>query len=404
MATINGTAGNDTLIGTAGSDTVSGFGGNDSVSGSGGVDWVEGGAGNDTVRGGSGQDSLVFREAGTANADLLEDYSSNHDNIQLDAAFFSAIGVSGRFASGDARFWSSTSGTAHDASDRIVLNTSTGQLWYDADGNGTGFAALLIATLPSGRTVVASDIWSGGGETINGTSGDDSLVGGPGDDTINGFAGEDTIDGGAGADSMTGGAHADTYFVDHLADAIVEFENGGIDNVNASVNYRLADWVNNLTLTGTTAVFGTGNELDNVITGNGASNRLEGGRGNDTIIGGAGDDRFAMSGENDGFPHNPGNDVVDGGDGSDLVAFAFEDSSTTEDATVNLSTGTYSVSGATGTASGTLTSIEHATGSWETTTSPVRTAPISFGGSPGTIQCADSAVTTLSPAMTERTC
>ena len=299
MATINGTAGNDTLTGTAGSDTVSGFGGNDNLTGSGGVDWVEGGLGNDTVRGGSGQDSLVFREAGTANADLLEDYASNYDNIQLDAAFFTAIGASGRFASGDTRFWSSTSGTAHDANDRIVLNTSTGQLWYDADGNGSG-AAQLIATLPSGRTVVASDLWifgtpPGGGQTINGTPGNDSLVGGPGNDTINGFAGEDTIDGGLGADSMVGGAHADTYFVDNPGDVITELDGGGFDTVNASVSYTLPAWVNHLTLTGTAAINGTGNELANAITGNNAANTLTGGEGIDTLIGGQGADRYVLS-------------------------------------------------------------------------------------------------------------
>jgi len=44
------------------------------------------------------------------------------------------------------------------ADDRIVYNTSTGQLYYDADGSGAG-AAQLVATLPTGSTLVASDIW-----------------------------------------------------------------------------------------------------------------------------------------------------------------------------------------------------------------------------------------------------
>ena len=101
---INGLGGNDSLLGGDGSDTVSGGAGNDFLSGNGGTDWVEGGAGNDEVRGGPGQDSIAFHEFGAANADLLSDFDASWDNIQLDAAAFAAIGATGRFAAGDARF------------------------------------------------------------------------------------------------------------------------------------------------------------------------------------------------------------------------------------------------------------------------------------------------------------
>src|SRR6267142_2570319 len=150
MATFNGTEGNDNISGGADADTINGFGGNDflagnngddsivggagndTIYGDGGNDWVEGGAGNDLVSGGGGQDNIVFREFGAANADSIGSFDTNWDRIQLDAAAFGTIGASGRFSAGDVRFYSAAGATAgHDADDRIVYNSSTGQLFYD---------------------------------------------------------------------------------------------------------------------------------------------------------------------------------------------------------------------------------------------------------------------------------
>src|SRR5204863_8617433 len=115
------------ILGGSGNDTVSGGAGNDSLCGNAGTDWVEGGAGNDEVRGGAGQDSIAFHEYGAANADLLSDFDAGWDNIQLDAAAFTAIGATGRFSAGDGRFYSAPGATAgHDADDRIVYDSSTG--------------------------------------------------------------------------------------------------------------------------------------------------------------------------------------------------------------------------------------------------------------------------------------
>jgi serralysin len=142
-------SGNDSLTGTAGNDTINGGGGNDSIAG---------GAGNDSVSGSGGQDTFVFREAGTANADRVTDFASNWDRFFLDNAGLTALGAEGRFVSGDARFWAAAGANAgHDANDRVVYNTTTGQLWYDADGSGAG-AAELLATLTNLGNVVATDI------------------------------------------------------------------------------------------------------------------------------------------------------------------------------------------------------------------------------------------------------
>jgi Ca2+-binding RTX toxin-like protein len=233
------------------------------------------------------------------------------DIIVLDGAVHASSGPSGTFAPGDARFWSSTSGRAHDADDRVIYNTSNGQLSYDADGTGAGLAQ-LIATLQGAPTLEAGDITiingSGGGSTIDGTSGNDSLVGTSGNDSINGFGGNDTIDGLAGADTMDGGSGNDLYFVDNPADVIVEAQNAGIDEVRASDSYTLPAWVNNLTLVDQ-AEAGTGNGIDNAIVGNDAFNVLRGFGGNDTLIGGG-----VISGETaDNFIGGEGNDSMVGG-------------------------------------------------------------------------------------------
>jgi hypothetical protein len=63
----------------------------------------------------------------------------------------------GNFVAADARFKANSSGTATDTNDQVVFNTSTGQLYYDADGSGGG-AAQLFATVQAGATVAATDI------------------------------------------------------------------------------------------------------------------------------------------------------------------------------------------------------------------------------------------------------
>jgi Ca2+-binding RTX toxin-like protein len=139
---------NDTLTGNAAGQTLTGQGGSDTIWGAGGVD---------TLWGAAGTDTFVFREMGTANADRISDFATGSDKLHLDDAAFTAIGASGNFAAGDGRFAANSSGTAADTNDRVVFNTSTGQLYYDADGSGSG-ASQLIATVQTGATVAATDI------------------------------------------------------------------------------------------------------------------------------------------------------------------------------------------------------------------------------------------------------
>ena len=246
---ISGGDGNDTLYGSYGADTVIGGNGNDSIfggdatfpdddandqlSGGSGNDSLNdvlgdnlfaGGAGNDTLTGGSGRDVFAFSEApGSANADTITAgfASSDFDAIRLDSAFHSNLGPSGRFASGDARFWSAPGASSgHDATDRVVYDSASGRLFYDADGNGAA-PAQLIAVLQGAPVVTATDIYvdvvdanlvtqgTAGDDSMSGASGHDTLSGLGGNDTLEGRHGDDRLNGGAGNDSLIGNAGAD---------------------------------------------------------------------------------------------------------------------------------------------------------------------------------------------------
>ncbi|MFM9109839.1 MAG: SwmB domain-containing protein [Prochlorococcaceae cyanobacterium] len=142
----------------------------------------------------------------------------------------------------------------------------------------------------------------------------ENLTGSPFNDVLTGNAGANVLNGGGGGDDLAGGAGNDTYVVDNSGDVVVEFINGGIDLVQASITWVLSNnGVENLTLTGSSGINGTGNPLANRITGNGGANGLNGRSGNDTLVGSAG---------NDTLVGGLGNDRLDGGTGSDTVSYA----------------------------------------------------------------------------------
>jgi len=119
-----------------------------------------------------------------------------------------------------------------------------------------------------------------------------------------GAGGSDTLDGGIGGDSMAGGLNDDAYIVDNAMDIVVENMGEGIDTVRSSVTYTLAANVENLQLSGSGAINGTGNELANLVTGNIGNNSLSGLGGDDTVIGGAGTDTLTGGMGSDRFDFN----------------------------------------------------------------------------------------------------
>ena len=130
-----------------------------------------------------------------------------------------------------------------------------------------------------------------GNDVLLGTIRNDYLSGLAGNDTLLGLDGNDTLDGGTGADVMKGGNGNDTYIVDNPGDSVIETNtDSGIDTVKSSINYTLPRNVENITLTGSKSINGTGNDGNNVLIGNSGNNILNGVSGNNTLDGGLGND------------------------------------------------------------------------------------------------------------------
>jgi Ca2+-binding RTX toxin-like protein len=111
---------------------------------------------------------------------------------------------------------------------------------------------------------------------------------------------------------LQGGTGNDTYILYAATDQVIEKPGQGTDLVRTSLSYTLGDNVENLTLTGTAAVNGTGNGLANLITGNSAANVIRGGAGGDTLIGGGAGDTLTGGAGADHFKFTDTSDSASG--------------------------------------------------------------------------------------------
>lgn len=161
-------------------------------------------------------------------------------------------------------------------------------------------------------TVISSATWNLGENLENLTlSGTDNLeaYGNELNNKITGNSGDNILDGDLGADILNGGTGNDMYFVDDIKDSVVESSKiiSEIDTVQSSVSFVIGNNIENLILTGSDNIKGTGNKLNNTITGNDQNNIISALDGNDNITG------------------NEGNDTIDGGKGNDTYFIASGD-------------------------------------------------------------------------------
>ena len=246
-----GGAGADTLNGGAGNDTLSGHKGNDTLQGGLGDDTLQGGEGNDTMSGGAGNDIYLFGRGD--GFDQIEE-APNASGPSMDVLRLGA-GVL----------------PEHVTLHRMIMYTNP---------------VLVLVIDGSNTQIQLGDYYS------------------PGDYSIERIE----FDGGAGAvwtksdidahiqvdtqNSMIGTLADDTFIVDHELDTITESVNAGTDTVLASRTYTLPNNVENLTLTGSLNINGTGNALDNILQGNSGDNVLTGNGGYDIAYGGQGNDTY----------------------------------------------------------------------------------------------------------------
>ena len=144
---VNGTGNGlaNTMIGNGSANILSGADGDDVIFGRGG---------NDTLKGGAGADSFYFDAPLNAatNVDRLSDFSVADDTILLDRTVFTFVGPDGTLAASAFQ----TGSSAADADDRIVYDSATGRIFYDADGSG-GEAAILFAEVKAGTALTNLD-------------------------------------------------------------------------------------------------------------------------------------------------------------------------------------------------------------------------------------------------------
>lgn len=288
---ITGNSGNNVLDGGSGIDTLSGGAGNDMLITDGG-DYIDGGTGTDTI-----QSSISFNL--TTDAINIENLIlSGTANINGTGNILSnmILGNSGNNILDGGIGVDSLSGWAGDD----ILITDGNELIDGGDG---------IDTVQSSVTF---DLANGSINVENLTLTGSLAIGGTGNSSnnlITGNSGANTLNGNGGFDTLIGSGGNDTIVTDGG-----DFIDGGdgYDVVSASVSFNLTnDAINieNLSLSGTANLNGTGNSGNNIITGNSGSNILDGGSGTDSLSGGAGDDILITD----------GNDLIDGGDGIDTA-------------------------------------------------------------------------------------
>ncbi len=283
---------NDTIYGNDAANILNGGGGTDKFFGFGGDDtyYITGGTISEGAGGGFDIVHSTVSHALSANVENL--FLTGTGNINGTGNTLGNVieGTSGNNTlNGGTGVDTLTGG---DGNDTYVVDNSADVI-VELAGQGIDTVQSAVAYVLSGNfenltltgSAAITGTGDGNGNAIAGNLGVNHLDGGDGNDTLNG---------GGGADTLTGGVDDDVFILDNIGDLAIELPGGGDDRVQSNVSMILATEIEDMTLTGTGAINGTGNELDNDILGNAGANKLAGGLGTDTLAGGAGNDTYII--------------------------------------------------------------------------------------------------------------
>ncbi|MCB8819118.1 hypothetical protein [Microvirga rosea] len=295
------------LVGTGNLDGI-GNGSANTITGTSGNNLLDGGAGADLLTGRGGDDTYIVDDAGDVVAELADEGS---DTVRASVSYGLSQNVENLILTGSGNI----NGSGNDAANVITGNDGNNILDGGAEadhlvgglGNDTYLVDnaddMVVEAVNEGiDSVVSSVSYSLRANVENLTLSQNNNIDGTGNslaNTLTGNAGHNVLDGGAGADLLIGGQGNDTYVIDQAGDTVVEASDEGDDTVRASIGYSLGANLENLVLTGSGSIGGTGNDLANTITGNMGDNTLDGGAGADNLAGGQGNDTYLVDNAQD---------------------------------------------------------------------------------------------------------
>jgi Ca2+-binding RTX toxin-like protein len=281
---------------------------NNDLQGNGGNDRLDGGTGIDTLQGGLGDDTYTID---TITDTLTEALNEGTDTVKSSVTYTLGANLENLLLTGS---------TAIDGTGNILNNNITGNDANNILNGGTGIDTLIGLLgddiyLVDTTTDILTEAFNQGTDTVQSSvtytlginlenltltgSSDINGTGNALNNIITGNGANNTLAGGAGINTLIGGLGNDIYLVDTTTDILTEALNQGTDTVQSSVTFIVGTNLENLILTGVTAINGTGNTLNNTLTGNNASNFLNGLSGNDTLNGGDGNDTYIIDADVD---------------------------------------------------------------------------------------------------------
>jgi Ca2+-binding RTX toxin-like protein len=381
---MGGTA-NDTIWGLNGDDYLVGGAGNDVLIGENGLTWTDptflstkggndrfvGGAGNDTMDGNGGNDSVSYADTTVGVTVDFTTTAITKPAATVWVATATSSNLTAVNSSGTDWLINIETVIGSSGDDRFIISDSA-QVIFGGDGNDVLSTSFSTYKLASGNSVENLISTASAGALLSGNELNNTITGGAGLDTISfgylnqavsvnlssslsvgdgidtlvsienilgssfddrliGSSVANTINGGLGKDLMMGAAGADVYWVDNLADQVIELSgNADIDIVFLSststsgfvlpsnveilrVGFTLADYASVWGVSGTSnSIENAKNDMFMYLHGNSGNNSIYGGDGVDVLAGGGGTDLLVGGKGGDFYFYDTGVTIIEG--------------------------------------------------------------------------------------------